>query len=194
MSKIRPQYYLKRWRMLEENRNNLTSHEIRLAKILFNSLAKLSEESIKVLKEKYYDAPNLCSFDAARQIYMSVVPLSDDGMAHEKEMELEEYVTMRREAERKLLIEMQIVEKLVRKSESRLLVKIGHFYVKSFNTQKSLESVELIRWKKEARVFEMDKADDKKLVDKFLENGFDCETEFLYVEEIEHDLQRQNKC
>lgn len=174
--------------MLEENRNNLTSHEMRLAKILFNSLSKLSEESVKVLREKYYDAPNLCSFDAARQIYMSVVPLSDEGMAHEKKMELEEYVTMRREAERKLLMEMQVVEKLVRKSESRLLVKIGHFYVKSFNSQKSLESVELTRWRKEARVFEMNKADDKKLVDKFLENDFDCEAQLLCIEGLEHDL------
>lgn len=188
MSKIRPQYYLKRWRMLEDNRNNLTSHEKKLAKILFNSLAKLPEESIAVLKEKYYDAPNLCSFDAARQIYTSVVPLSDDGMAHEKEMELEEYVTMRREAERKLLIEMQVVEKLVRKSESRLLVKIGRFYVKSFNNQKSLENVELTRWRKEARIFEMNKVNDKKIVDKFLENNFDCEAQLLCIEELEHDL------
>lgn len=61
--------------MLEENRNNLDKNEQRMAKLLFNSLSKISTESMKILKEKYYDTSTPCSFDADRKIYQSSIPM-----------------------------------------------------------------------------------------------------------------------
>lgn len=133
---IRVQYYLRRWRCLEENRDKLRPNEIELAKLLFNSLPKLSKDELKILKEKYYDSENVSSYDSDRGIYTSRIPINDQVRADQLNLELSDYRKQRQMAEFELEKHMLEVGKQIIKSEEKIYLKINHFlYIKSVDIQ-----------------------------------------------------------
>lgn len=99
---IRVQFYLRHWKMLEENRNILTMHEIDAARLLFNSLPKMSDENLEMLKIKYYDTPNKSSFDRKRGVYRTCVPITDEVLAYQLGITIEQYRINKRIAENEL--------------------------------------------------------------------------------------------
>lgn len=138
---IRVQYYLRRWKMLEQNRNQLKPHEMECAKILFNSLPKVSKESLTILKEKYYDSDNVSNFDCKRGIYTSHIPISDQVRAYQLNIEFEDYKKQRQVAEFELEKAMLEVGKLVLKSEEKIYLKINQsLYIKSVDIQSVMYS------------------------------------------------------
>ena len=81
------QYFLRQWKMLEANRNQLMPNEIKRAKLLFNSLSQLEKEELKLLKEKYYDTNNLANFDKNRGFYTIAIPVNDEVVAYKLNVE-----------------------------------------------------------------------------------------------------------
>ena len=133
---IRVQYYLRRWRCLEENRDKLRPNEIERAKLLFNSLPKLSKDELKILKEKYYDSENVSSYDSNRGIYNSRIPINDQVRADQLNLELSDYRKQRQMAEFELEKHMLEVGKQIIKSEEKIYLKINHsLYIKSVDIQ-----------------------------------------------------------
>lgn len=133
---IRVQYYLRRWRCLEENRDKLRPYEIEQGKLLFNSLPKLSKDKLKILKEKYYDSENVSSYDSNRGIYNSRIPINDQVRADQLNLELSDYRKQRQMAEFELEKHMLEVGKQIIKSEEKIYLKINHFlYIKSVDIQ-----------------------------------------------------------
>lgn len=133
---IRVQYYLRRWRCLEENRDKLRPYEIEQGKLLFNSLPKLSKDELKILKEKYYDSENVSSYDSNRGIYNSRIPINDQVRADQLNLELSDYRKQRQMAEFELEKHMLEVGKQIIKSEEKIYLKINHFlYIKSVDIQ-----------------------------------------------------------
>lgn len=89
--RIRPNYYLRRWKQLEVNRNRLNIDEINRAKVLFNTLNKLSEDDINILKVKYYDGEKLTNFDQNRNIYCCVEHITDQLVADGLGLSIRDY-------------------------------------------------------------------------------------------------------
>lgn len=130
--KIRVGFYLRKWRMLEENRNILTLHEIDTAKLLFNSLPNLSERDLFLLRLKYYDSHNKSSFDKDRGVYRSCIPNNDEVVAYHLNMPIEQYRIERRIAEKHLEEEMLVAGEAMLMSKEKIYLKINRFlYIKS---------------------------------------------------------------
>ena len=133
---IRIQYYLRSWRSLEENRDKLRPYEIERAKLLFNSLPKLSKENLKILKEKYYDSENVSNYDSNRGVYNSRIPINDQVRADQLNIELKDYRKQRHMAEFELEKHMLEVGKQIMEREKTIYLKINHsLYIKSVDIQ-----------------------------------------------------------
>lgn len=133
-SQIRVEFYLRRWKMLEENRNILTMHEIDLARLLFNSLPKMSDESLKILKVKYYDTEKKSSLDKDRGVYKSCIPLNDEEAASKLDIPTDQYRITRCLAENELKGIMLVTGHELLHSKEKIFLKINNFfYVSSVN-------------------------------------------------------------
>lgn len=130
--KVKVNFYLRHWRMLEKNRNILTFHEIESARLLFNSLPKLSEKNLKLLKKKYYDTEKTSSFDRDRGVYRACVPINDEVVSYQLDMTEDQYRNARQIAERELEDIMLSVGSELLHSKQKIHLKINRFfYIKS---------------------------------------------------------------
>lgn len=128
---IRVQHYLRHWKMLEKNVNQLKSNEIEMGKLLFNSLPKLSEESRNLLKIKYYDSPNVACFDKDRAVYTTTMPINDEVVAFNLGVTIEQYRIDRRLAEKELEELMLQAGRDLLYSKDKVFLKINRFlYIK----------------------------------------------------------------
>ncbi|MGX7058380.1 hypothetical protein [Vagococcus humatus] len=119
------QYFLRQWKMLEANRNQLMPNEIKRAKLLFNSLSQLEKEELKLLKEKYYDTNNLANFDKNRKCYTTAIPVNDEVVAYKLNVESFDYSNERRQVERKLGEIMIETGQKILKTEERIYLAIN---------------------------------------------------------------------
>lgn len=127
-TQIRVEFYLRHWKMLEENRNILTMNEIDLARLLFNSLPKLSEENLNTLKIKYYDTSNKSSFDRKRGVYRTCVPITDEVVAYQLGITIEQYRINKRIAEKELEEIMLKTGHELLHSKEKIFLKINNFF------------------------------------------------------------------
>ena len=137
--KVRVQYYLRRWKMLEENVNDLKPCEMDKAKMLFNSLPKLNEDDLRLLKAKYYDTNKTCSFDKTRGVYTSCIPINDEVRAYHENVTIEQYGVNRRIAEGRLEDIMLEVGHELLNSKEKIYLKINRFlYIKQVEIQEDV--------------------------------------------------------
>lgn len=134
---IRVQHYLRRWKMLEQNVNNLKPYEIEMGRLLFNSLPKIKGSDLELLKIKYYDSPNVASFDKDRAVYTSTMPVNDDVVAFNLGVTKDKYVADRRQAEKELEKAMLETGHKILYSKEQIFLKFNRFlYIKNVDIKK----------------------------------------------------------
>ncbi|MGX7024141.1 hypothetical protein [Vagococcus hydrophili] len=132
---MKSDFFLRHWKMLEQNINVLNDHERKTGKLLFNSLNKLSADDRQALKEKYYDSTVYSKFDKARGIYLSVIPVKDEVAASKGNVSLEEFRENKNRAIKRLEAIMDEVSQAIKNNEQYIYMELKGYYVKGFGSE-----------------------------------------------------------
>lgn len=187
MGVARPMWYLKRWKFLEKNRNNLDEYDKRLGVLLFNALNRMSEDNRQILKEKYYDPDSPALFSEYSNDYTVNVPVPDKEIASRLNIDPYHYRKIRVKAESEFMkFVKEVHEEINIKSRMVNLAIKDNFYIKEVvsNRDKSWNKfwygnaeVLLTVSHKKALSFDTTDKDTLNLVEHYERNGFKrCET------------------
>lgn len=178
-------YYLRHWKMLEKYRDDLSEPQIVRAKMLFNSLKKLNEKDLQILKEKFYDSQTYSYFDKETGRYRSIVPINDETMALKKSLNINEYRKIKGLALSNLRRALDETEQEIANKERFVRLRIKKIYVRDLQTTQlpapaSMNMTEIsnimVGWESEARIFDTKTELDEIIVNKLESMGFSKES------------------
>ena len=162
--------------MLEENVNILTEHEIKSARLLFNSLKEVSSDSRHLLKEKYYESNKYAKYDKNRKIYTTVIPIKDDVLALNRGLLIEDYRLLKNKAQHELEYKLDDVSQKIIQQERFVFVVLKGLYVSDirntdyfslFSNDIVLNSDMSLAYK-----FDTENMNERKIVEIFENHGF----------------------
>ena len=167
---IRPIYYLKQWQYYEAAMYELSSKELRDAKVFFNALKQLSDEDRKILSDVYYHSRNPCSFDDTTGHYHSLIPVSDKELHDQYDVTLYTFSNMRRDAQDNLKIAMQSIMNQIGNSFVFRISK--NLYFAGFIQEGTYKEKYILGGELGAKVFEQTEKNEQLFI-KLLLLGFD---------------------
>lgn len=187
-------YLLRHWKMLEKYRDDLSEPQIVIARILFNSLKKLNEKDLQILKEKFYDSQIYSYFDNETGRYKSIVPINDETMALKKSLNINEYRKIKGLALSNLRKALDETEQEIANKERFVRLRIKKIYVRDLQTTPlpapaSMNMTEIsnimVGWESEARIFDTKTELDEIIVNKLESMGFSKESvQKQYFDEV----------
>ncbi|WP_438856888.1 hypothetical protein [Enterococcus sp. AZ007] len=117
---IRPQYYLRRWKYYGAAREVLNPHELENAKILFNSLRQLTHSDLELLSDVYFKDAKPSNW--RKGYHLSVVPAKDTVLAPRYGVSVEQFRSMRIQAQDNL---KEIMQEMLKRIRANFIYRIN---------------------------------------------------------------------